>query len=315
MRLRHVWAVSATRGRKRLPPVSAFLCVLVALLAPASPARATTCGRPDLLDAVPPDGTTGVPPNASLFAHYDASAEYANEDVVLTPDGGVDEVVKVTWDATQGLLEFAPDAPFPPGKYTLVWPTLRGLNTAAPGLGATVHFTVGAVDDVAPPEFDGLAGVTWDLERRNNDCTGSLENRLVFTLALAQADDDGGRDGLTLVVFQSSGSGVEVDAGSVPVLTMAMPAAGKPAVVKLPVSDATGHVCFAALARDLTGKISGGGSHTVCVETTAPPFFRGCAVAAGGASRGAGGAAGTLAFASLLLVGARRRRARRGRAA
>jgi len=305
-----VRAVSGARAGRRPPRAGAFLCALVAVLALAPPARASTCGRPDLLDAVPPDGAMAVPPNASLSAHYDASAEYANEDVVLTLDGGVDEVVKVSWDATQGLLTYAPDAPLPPGKYTLVWPTLRGLNTAAPGLGATVHFTVGTVDDVAPPEFDGLAGVTWDLERQDNDCTGSLENRLVFTLALAPADDDGGRDGLTLVVFQSSGSGVAVDAGSVPVLTTAMPAAGKSAEVKLPVSDATGHVCFAALARDLTGKISGGGSHTVCVETTAPPFFRGCAVAARGASRGAGRDAGALAFAALLLIAARRRRGR-----
>ena len=155
--------MSGAPARRRLPRAGAVLCALVAVLALAPPARATTCGRPDLLDAVPPDGTTGVPPNASLSAHYDASAEYANEDVVLTLDGGVDEVVKVSWDATQGLLTYAPDAPLPPGKYTLVWPTLRGLNTAAPGLGATVHFTVGTVDDVAPPEFDGLAGVTWIL--------------------------------------------------------------------------------------------------------------------------------------------------------
>jgi len=241
---------------------------------------------------------------------------------VLTPEGGVDEVVKVTWDGNQGLLTFAPDAALAPGSYTLVWPALRGLNTAAPGLGATVHFAVGAAD-VAPPAFDGLTGVTWELERRNNDCTGSLENRMVFSLSLAPADDDGGRDGLTLVVFQSSGSGVEVDGGSLPVLTTAMPVSGQRAQVKLPVSDATGHVCFAALARDLTGKISSGGSHTVCVETTAPPFFRGCAVAATGsasgasiaASSGAGRAAGPLVFASLVLVGARRRRARRAPAA
>jgi MYXO-CTERM domain-containing protein len=279
-----------------------FVCALG--LVGAAPARATTCARPDVLDAVPPDGAANVPPNASLFAHYDASAEYGGEDVVLTPPGGVDEVVEVTWDGTQGLLTFAPDAPLAPGSYTLAWPSLRGLNAAALGKGAIVHFTVGTTDDIAPPDFAGLTGVTWDLERETNDCTDSLEDRFVFTLTLAPADDDGGRDGLTLVVFQSSGSGV--DGGSIPVLTAAMPAAGTGVTVKLAVGDATGHVCFAAIARDLTGKISSSGARTVCVDTTAPPFFRGCAVAPAG-----GGEAGMLSFAGLALAFARsRRRAR-----
>ena len=265
-------------------------CALAGGLALALPrAEATTCARPDLIDAVPPDGAT-LPPNASLVAHYDPSADYGNEDVVLTPDGGTPEVVKVVWDGTQGLLTFAPESPLPPGSYTLEWPALRGLNTSAPGRGAVVHFTVGSIDDVAAPAFEGLTGVTWDLERENNSCTDSLENRMVFTLSLAPADDDGGRAGLTLVVFQSAGSGGTADGGSVPVLSTAMPAAGKDVIVKLPVADATGRVCFAAIARDLTGKISSSGSQTVCVETTAPPFFRGFAVAGQDAPGAAGGA-------------------------
>ena len=298
---------------------SGLACALVAGVVFAPAARAGVCGQPVLLDAVPPDMATDVPPNASLTAHYDASAQYLGEDVVLTPPGGVDEVVPSTFDATEGLLTFTPTAPLTPGAYTLAWPGLRGLNAAAKGLGATVHFTVGTADDVAPPSFDGVTGVTWDLERESNDCTKSLEDRMVFELALAPADDDGGRDGLTLVIFQSAGSGVAVDAGAapVPVQTMAMPAPGKTAEVKLTVGEATGHVCFAALARDLTGKTSNGGSHTVCVETTAPPFFRGCAVADAGTR--ADRAAALLVLASSLALASRRRRrgrpARRPRAA
>jgi hypothetical protein len=277
---------------------------LVSVLAFPAPARATDCARPDLLDAVPPDGAK-VPQNASLFAHYEPSADYGNEDVVLTPAGGTPEVVKVTWDGTQGLLAFAPESPLPAGSYTIEWPALRGLNTSALGKGAIVHFTVGDVDDLAPPDFAGLTGVAWDLERETNDCTDSLENRMVFRLSLAPAGDDGGRAGLTLVVFQTAGSGSTLDGGSVPVLSTAMPAAGDTVVVKLPVSDATGHVCFAAIARDLTGKISSSGATTVCAETTAPPFFRGCATAPPG---GRGGFA--LAFVLAALAWAARRRAR-----
>src|SRR5262249_21305773 len=152
----------------------------------------------------------------------------------------------------------------------------------------------------------GLTGVSWDLERKTNDCTDSLENRLVFTLSLAPATDDGGAAGLTLVVFQSAGSGIDTDAGAKPGLTAPLPGDGKDVVVKLPVEVATGHVCFAAIARDLTGKVSSSGSQTVCVETTAPPFFRGCAVG-GSNGRGAGG---LVAAVVAIVLAARRRRGR-----
>jgi hypothetical protein len=284
-----------------------LLCAVVAGVAVAPAARATSCGRPDLLQTLPADQAKDVPTNATLVAHYEASAEYIDEKVTLTM-GGAEIDGTPTWDATQGLLTFRPTSALAVGDYLLVWPTLRGLNNAAPGLGAMVHFTVGTIEDVDPPAFDGLTGVSWDLERQKDDCTDSLENRFVFTLTLAPAEDDGGRDNLTLVVFQSSGSGV--DGGRVPVLTTAMPAAGKSIDVKLSVGDATGHVCFEAIALDLTSKSSDGGSHEVCVDTIAPPFFRGCAVAAG-AERGDGAAA--LVFGALVVLVAGARRARRAR--
>jgi hypothetical protein len=268
-------------------------------------ARAQECGRPDLLDAVPPDMAKDVPANASLTAHYAPSAEYLGEDVLLTPEGLEPEVVKVTWDQSQGLLTFAPPQSFPPGAYTIVWPSLRGLSTAAPGRGATVHFTVREAPDDAEPVFDGLTGVTWDLERTENDCTDALENRMVFDLVPGPADDDGGRNGLTLVVFQTAGSST-ADGGVTPVLSTTLPAAGKSVRVKLPVSEATGHVCFAAFVRDLTGKTSAGGAVSVCAETTAPPFFRGCAAA----GSGTGGAALVLLGLALALARWRRLAAR-----
>ena len=285
-------------------------CALAVGVGGARAARAAVCGRPDLLDTVPADKAENVPPNASFLAHYDSSADYANEDVLLTPPGGGVEVVKVTWSGAEGLLTFTPPDPLAPGAYSLQWPVLRGLNTSAPGRAATVTFTVGSVSDVAPPTFAGLVSLGWDLERRKNGCTDSLENRFLFDLTLAPADDDGGRAGLTLVVFQTAGGLVGVDGGgSVPVLSQAMPAVGAHAQVRLPVGDATGHVCFAAIARDLVGQTSNGGSHELCVETTAPPFFRGCAVAPGGGARGT--AVLTVLVALALARG--RRRARAGR--
>ena len=90
-------------------------------------------------------------------------------------------------------------------------------------------------------------------------------------------------------------------------LSTPMPDAGKDATVKLSVGDATGHVCFAAIARDLTGKISSSGSQTVCVDTTAPPFFRGCAVAPAGGRGAAGETFAAVVLLSLAAVARRRR--------
>jgi hypothetical protein len=276
----------------------ALACALgLACWAPRALA-ASACGRPDLLDTVPPDKEMNLPPNAALSAHYDVSAEYLGEDVILTTPDGNDQAVRVTFDSTQGLLTFKPPSPLDPGDYKLAWPSLRGLNTATPGKGAAITFTVGQQPDVEPPVFDGLTAVRWDLERQKNDCTDALENRFVFDFDLAPASDDGGPGGLTLVIFQTAGA--SIDGGSVPVLSRAMPLDGH-AQVKLPVADATGHVCFAALARDTIDQTSNGGSHEVCVQTTAPPFFRGCATAPGR------GTAVGLALVGLALLRCRRR--------
>jgi MYXO-CTERM domain-containing protein len=304
-----------TRGGRRARPWRLVFAVALGGLLAARPARAA-CTPPDLLEAIPADGAT-ISANASLFAHYASTAEYVNEDVTLETPALTSEIFSgssgdpthpspVSWDATQGLLTFAPAGGLPPGRYTLHWPSLRGLNVAAPGRAKVVTFTVAATTDDSPPTFDGVTAVRWYLERANNDCTDGVENRFVFDLDLAPADDGGGRDGLTLLVFQTAG--VLADGGSVPVLATAMPAVGKGAQVKLPVADATGHVCFAALARDLTGKISNGGSHSVCVETTAPPFFRGCALAPTSPNDTSVGGVGLLALAALV---ARRRASRR----
>ena len=272
----------------------------------ASPARASSCGKPDLVDMVPPDGSTDVPPNATLAAHYTASADYLGEDVVLDTPDHVSNALPATFDATEGRLSITPPDPLVAGgTYTVHWPALRGLNAAAPGVGGQATFTVAPVPDGAPPAFEGVVGVSWDLLRVNNDCTNTIEPRFVFDIDLGGASDDGGRDNLTLILFQTMGGAV--DGGSVPVLAAALPAAGTRPRVALPVGDATGHVCFAGLVRDTTGAVSNSADKQVCVDTTAPPFFRGCAVAPGNGSPAAAGVALTV----VLLAGARRRGRRR----
>src|SRR4029078_7952351 len=133
-------------------------------------ARAQWCGRPDLVDMVPPDMATGVPLNARLGAHYATSAEYLGEDVVLVhpPDGG-QEVLRecapnmtkpcATWSRAEQFLQVTPTEPLQPNSsYEIRWPALRGLNAAAPGVGGRAMFETGGTDDVAAPVFDGVTG-------------------------------------------------------------------------------------------------------------------------------------------------------------
>jgi len=292
---------------RRHAPAVIILGLVVVARGPAARA-ADSCGRPDLVDMIPPDNATDVPVNATLGAHYEASAEYVNEDVVLVRPDGSEQILPATFDASEGFLSAAPPNALDPGvAYVVRWPTLRGLNAAAPGLGGSAHFTVGSAVDTAAPSFDGLTAMTWDLERKRNDCTDTLEERYVFDFDLAPAGDDGGRNGLTLLVFQTAGP--KLAGMSVPVSTRALPAEGTRPEVKLPVDEAAGHVCFAALVQDMTGKTSGGGAAEVCVDTTRPPFFRGCSVA-GGSDGGRGAGAGVFVLLGALVW----RRARRERA-
>jgi hypothetical protein len=289
----------------------AALAGLVIGLAAAAPARAAPCGRPDLVDMVPPDGAMDVPPNATLAAHYASSADYLGEAVVLeSPTPGSMDALPATFDATEGRLWATPPSALAPGgPYVIHWPALRGLNAAAPGTGGTATFFVAATPDAAAPTFDGVTGVRWDLDRSTNDCTDGIEERFVFDVDLGAADDDGGRDGLTLLLFQTSGRPAG-DAGgaSVQVLARALPAPGTSARVELPTNEAVGRVCFAGLVRDTTGRVSNSADREACVETTAPPFFRGCSIGGGGGGAAPGGA--PLALALLVAWAVARRRAR-----
>jgi hypothetical protein len=289
--------------------VTAFAAAVVlagaggaAVFAPA-PAQAAPCGVPDLADMVPPDGATAVPLNATLSAHYMASADYLGEDVVLVHPDGREQVLEARFDPTEVLLSVTPTEPLAAGgAYVVRWPSLRGLNAATPGYGDEAHFTTGTADDMTSPTFAGVTRVRWDLEREQNDCTEELEERYVFDIALGDAADDGGRDGLTLLLFQTSGSGAM--GMTVPVSTRAIPAAGATAQVKLPTRDSVGHVCFAALVRDTTNRVSQSGAAEACVETVAPPFFRGCNVGA----RSSSSATSAVAIVALLVFLARRRK-------
>lgn len=289
--------------------VGALACA--SLLLASARALALPCGASDVLAAIPVDGAAGVPLDAELSARYPATALYIDEDVELIPDDGDPIFLRAVFDEGEGVLRARPPAALSPNRgYTVRWPGLRGTISAGRGAGAVVRFVTGASFDVEPPRFAGLAGVEWDLLRSKNVCTDRIEERYFFDLTTPEATDDGGLGALSLIVFQTKGP--RLTEGPVPLLVRAMPAGNSIVRVELAVENGVGPVCFAGMARDSTGKVSGA-IDDVCVETVAPPFFRGCGVIPGGHRPPGGGAT---AFAVGLLaagVVARRWNGRRRR--
>lgn len=290
-------------------PLTIAALALVATASSSGAARAAPCGRPDLLEAMPPEAATAVPTDAKLHAHYAPGTEYLGEAISLEHVGHEAASLTGTFDEAEEMLTVAPPNGLVAGDdYVVHWPALRGLTTASLGRGADVRFTAGDGPDEGPPAFAGLVGLEWDLDRSKDTCTDSLENRYAFDLALAPADDDGGGGSLTLLLFQTKGP--TIAAGSPEqVLVTSMPTGGTVRVSRAP-DDTTGDVCFAAIARDLVGNVSASGSREVCTTTVAMPFFAGCSV--GPSAPASGGALVALAAAAALArrasSGSRRRR-------
>jgi hypothetical protein len=272
------------------------------------PVRAAPCGAPNFISAFPPDGAKAVPMNATLSARYAATAEYNDEPILLARSGAATESLTGSFDSAEGLLSATPADPLLEGAhYTVTWPALHGVGVSERGSSAKVSFTASGITDTLAPEFDGLSGIEWDVDRERDECTDSLEDRFAFDLSLENASDDGGRASLALVVYQTEGPKISAHDPPVQVLLAPIPARDQPARVERSIDDASGSVCFAALVRDLTGAASGGAEKNVCTTTVPPPFFYGCNVSPGrtGTSRSA------LALLATSLVVRRIRRPRR----
>jgi len=296
--------VKLVGGRHRILAVTA-----VFWLTPSA-VSAAPCGRPDLIETIPQDGATGVPTNAQLSAHYASSAEYVQEEVPFEHVGVGPEMATVHFDSNEGILTLQSAAPLMPMEsYRIKWPALRGISTAILGKSADVTFTAGPSQDTAAPSFKGVTSVDWDVERSNDDCTGSAEDRFLFDIGLSAASDDAKNDLLTLVVFQTAGSDV-LSGSPQPVLVQRFPESGSTAQVRRSIDSAKGKVCFAALVRDSVGQISSSAEHEVCTKTVKPPFFYGCTI--GGQQGSPRGLLFSALFCSLFVM--RRRGGYRARA-
>lgn len=252
------------------------LCA-IAICAASANARADTCRPPDIESALPLDGAKNVPLNIVPTAQYPLTAEYDGEEVLLGTDRGALEPVPAFFSENEGILSLSLDQPFMPDtRHTIRWPGLFSVSAPIRGEGLETEFVTGDFDDVENPEFDGIRSVNYDLEREFDDCTDSNVDRFVFTVDLAPASDDGGKESLSIIILQTQGPRVDEP---VPVRVAPAPANNR-LEVRLPVDDAVGNVCFAALARDLRpDSIPTGGNARACVYVVEPPFFYGCRTA------------------------------------
>ncbi|HKQ70045.1 MAG TPA: hypothetical protein VJT73_11935 [Polyangiaceae bacterium] len=291
-------------GRK----ATRILGTLLAAALFAKRAGAAPCGRPDLLESFPRDGALAVPTNATLSAHYAQSAEYLNEPIALEHVGVGEVRVNATFNANEGLLSAVPAAPLVAGaSYRVTWPALRGLNTASLGRGSSAAFMAGSSADSDDPVFGGVSAIDWDVARDDDECTDSAEDRYAFDLSVGEASDDGGRDMLTLVVFQTVGPKGARRTSPEPVLVRALPETGTKVQIRRSVDAGVGEVCFAALVRDSIGRVSSSADREVCAKTVRPPFFYGCAIGlSADAPEGTGPWVSIFALAGVLAM--RRRR-------
>lgn len=284
---------------------------LLTTLSGARRAHAAPCGRADIDVTFPPNEATGVPGNAMLSAHYAAPADYRDEAVTLTDPDGNEVPTTGSYDEADGLLRATPDQPLAAGTHKVVWPGLRGVNGASSGPDVTVTFDVGPSTDAAPPSFAGLVSADWDLARDRDPCTDRLDDRFVFKLQVGTASDDGGAALLSMLVFQTKDPLNPEQVEPSRVAVRAYPGDHATLEVRRPANKA-GQTCFAAIAQDLVGSVSGGGEREVCVKTKKPPFFDGCSVRAGAGADAAAG--GWLAFVAALLAWSRRGRSAKSQA-
>jgi hypothetical protein len=274
---------------------------LVLLLWPGQ-ALAAPCGRPDIDFTFPPSDATAVPPNAILSAHYGSPALYDDEPATLVDGSGSDVAIQLAWDEADSMLRATPALPLAPGFHELSWPGLRGLSGAGVGRGRTTGFFVQSEPDAAPPFFQGLVGIDWDLSRDRDPCLDRLEDRFVFELELGETRDDAGAELLSVQVFETRDPASK-DAEPARVALRAMPEGGK-LELRRPANKG-GKTCFAAIVQDLLGNVSGGGEREVCIETQKPPFFDGCSVAPRARSASAGWLLGLALALGVVRRGAR----------
>ena len=264
--------------------LSAVAALTVAIsLAPTS--ADAQCTPPDLLASLPADGATDVPLEPLFFrARYAPTAVYRDEPVTLAREGGAPQEIGAAFEGTESTLGASPEEPLVPGaSYVLRWPALADADETIVGAGREIAFTTGPGSAATAPTFAGIESVAWDAEKARDDCVGSSIERYVFELRVGEWADEGGPGTLEALVFLSDSPATDPSEGPELVGLAPLRERSDTIEVRLPRDESIGHVCFSAVARDVTGFFSAPTGES-CVQTDHPPFFGGCSAGERGAS-------------------------------
>ena len=284
--------------RRRVVGAGATLCLVWG--APIDSARAA-CGRPDVVDTLPPAGQTQVPTNTALSASYELGATHQGEPVLVTATPGDQHQLAASYSrALRSLVvtlptcegagpDCAENPDFPGGQlkpnteYTVAWPGLSGDAGGASGRGTTVTFTTGPGPDTSSPSFEGTREVRWGFEREYDSCSDTEAERYVFDVRINPPSYAGGEELLVMHVFQTVGRLLRKDenGNAIPEeVQRGRYQGGEWLRVKQPIATAFGKVCFSAFAEAPNGLISQGSETEACTRTEHPPFFEGCSLGA-----------------------------------
>lgn len=275
--------------------VVACLVALSSVWAASIDSAHAACGRPDLVDTLPPDAQPLVPTNTRLSATYELGAIHQGEPVIVTATPGNRHQLSASYSAAlRSLLvtlpgcgdDSAPDCPdFPGGQlkpnteYTVEWPGLAAGVGARVGRGATVTFTSGPGPDASAPSFDGAREIRWDFEREYDSCSNTESERYIFDVRINTPSYAGGEELLTMHVFQTAGRLLRKDENGRPVpeeVHRGRYRGSEWIRITQPIATAFGKVCFSAFAEAPNGLISQGSETEACTRTEHPPFFEGC---------------------------------------
>ncbi len=256
------------------------------------------CGRPDVVDTLPPQGQTSVPTNTALSATYELGAMHQGEPVMVTVTPGSRHQLSASYSrALRSLVVTLPSCAGAPGcvenpdvpagqlkpatEYTVEWPALRSDADAREGLGATVTFTSGPGPDTSSPSFDGTRDVRWGFEREYDSCSDTESERYVFDVGISPPSYAGGEELLVMHVFQTVGRLLAKDGNGNAIpeeVHRGRYRGGERIRVKQPIATGFGKVCFSAFAEAPNGLISQGSETEACTRTEHPPFFEGCSL-------------------------------------
>lgn len=248
----------------------------------------------------PADRANEVPVNVVLHADFPASQEPGGRPTWRVLDSHSREVDGVEgWDDLSAT--FTPATELEPRS-----PYYVRVSVAATGQYLNFEFNTGDDRDRSGPSFGGLSDLDWSHQTDEwlfDNCHISSGEGIVFNLTFPEASDDGPREELCYMVYQTSGPGVS---GSTLRARVRYP--DDDLTLMLPAGDGEGDICFRVEARDLIGRVDGN-RREQCVEAVVGAIFDDACSVAGAAPRATGP---TVPLLVLLFLGVvLRRRTRR----